>query len=76
MDIVDEAKAILMKDCIFCKYYSRMDDGVELCRKRKFNNITGHGAASMKKKYGVAALPIYIERTCNHWENFFIGGNK
>ena len=68
MDIVDEAKAILMKDCAFCKYYSRMDDGVELCRKRQWNSISGHAAGSIKKKYGFAALPIYKARVCNHWE--------
>lgn len=68
MDIVEQAKAHLIKDCKFCKYYSQMDDGVELCRKRQWNSISGHAAAGIKKKYGFAALPIYHARYCNQWE--------
>lgn len=76
MDIVKQAKAYLMKDCMYCEYYLKMEDGMELCMKRQWNSISGHGAASIKKRYGFAALPIYMSRYCNQWKINSQGGNK
>jgi hypothetical protein len=60
------AKLYLSHHCFACLHF--VDAGPGLCKARKFNSISGHAAASMKKKYGVAALKVYPEFTCNKWK--------
>lgn len=59
------AKAYITKHCTTCKHF--IPRGTGLCSHRRWNSISGMGAASMRKMHGVAALPVYPQWTCENW---------
>lgn len=58
-----------MNDCRECKWCIVTYDGIELCKKRIWNCISGHIVGGVRKIYGFPALPIYAERTCKDYES-------
>lgn len=67
MEAYEEAKSILTQTCDSCKHYKKVEDQ-EFCLMRKWSGQTGYAVAYNNKRYGVSAIPIYDERTCNKWE--------